>query len=69
MTIEEVLREIQARYRNNWPYYALLRLLKLWAIETGSSMRPSELQEYKVLYKWVLETMEAGIAFKQSQEE
>lgn len=68
MTIEEVLRGMQEKHGNNWSSWMLVRLLRFHTSGVLDGMNPDELQEYKLLYEWVLEMIEAGIAFKQSRE-
>lgn len=67
MTIEELLRELQTYRGKGWPTAALRRLLIL-AMMPVLAMTENEIQEFKLLYRWALEMIEAGIAFKQSQE-
>lgn len=68
MTIEELLQEIQAHWGDNWIKSALRRLSTLGATP-ALVLTDDEFQEYRLLYDWALEMIEAGIASKQSQEE
>ena len=60
--MNETIRTIAKKHPNEWPQKALDRLLYLrmagW-IHT---------QEYRDLLEWARETIEAGVAFKQSAE-
>jgi len=67
MTIEELLRELQACWGNTWPTAALRRLLIL-AMTPMPALTKNETQEFRLLYTWALEMIEAGIAFKQSHD-
>ena len=63
----EYLRRLADEHGNDWPQAALDRLLHLHWIGTRYSTGPGP--EYNALLAWAKETIEAGVAFKQSAEE
>jgi len=68
MTIEELLRELQACWGPYWIKPTLRRLLILGSMPV-LELTDNQVREYRLLHKWALEMIEAGIASKQSQEE
>ena len=61
MDIQELLKDYAEEYGNEWPQKVLNRLIDL-------EKDYSEDAERGVLYFWVLEMVEAGIAFRQSRD-
>lgn len=56
-----LLDGFQQRDKTGWPRLALTRLLKL---SRHTSWTPDETREYKLLHAWAVETLRAGIQFK-----
>ncbi len=62
-TAPKLLAEIAQEYGGNWPQVALVRLLQLHATEAWTQKELAD--EYKDLLYWVIETIQAGVAFLQ----
>ena len=67
MIIETILAELAARHGKDWPRYALTELAFL-AIQltTSRESQPAMKARFELLNAWILETLEAGIAVRQS---
>ena len=68
MTIETILAELAARHGNDWPRYALTELAFL-AIQltTSRESQPAAMKaRFELINAWILETLYAGIAFRQT---
>jgi len=63
MMIQDLLNEFAARHGNDWPKEALERLIQI-ACQGGDEGDP----EYDVLHQWALDTIEAGVAFRQTRD-
>lgn len=63
--IKDILKNIAKKHGNDWPSVALMRLLELHKAEVEDE---SLALEYFALLAWAKETIEAGVAFKQSSE-
>ena len=67
MTIEELLQELQSYWGKDWVEPAVRRFVIL-AMTPVPALTDNEVQEFRVLHKWILEMIEVGIASGQAQE-
>jgi hypothetical protein len=64
MTVEEILRDLEENYSDMWPRAAIVRLMNLWH-QLQSLYNLEDADEFNLLLEWTVETVEAGIAFRQ----
>lgn len=69
MTINDILEELAAKYGNDWPQYILSELLIAnihHNFDPDGDGALAVFHRFHLLHDWTIQTIEAGIAFRQT---
>ena len=66
MTIQEIIAGLAAKYGRVWPEAAIERCMELYVI-SEEELTQAQRKEYFALRRWLGETVEASIVFKQAE--